>query len=183
MKWIGSSGCFAERLVAYACVEGIHFSGSFCAIFWLKKRQLMPGAAAAPGRRAGRWPGAGSRACRPRAPRRRLPAPLRARPCSACANPPTPPPPGLTFSNEMISRDEGLHTDFACHLYELLRNRCALSLSFSSLRPPLPPPLLLAPPPRLALVSGACVSARACTPAAARCCWPAANQSARTSTP
>ena len=44
MKWIGSSSCFAERLVAYACVEGIHFSGSFCAIFWLKKRQLMPGA-------------------------------------------------------------------------------------------------------------------------------------------
>jgi ribonucleoside-diphosphate reductase subunit M2 len=58
--------------VAYACVEGIHFSGSFCSIFWLKKRQLMP---------------------------------------------------GLTFSNEMISRDEGLHADFACHLYELLRNR------------------------------------------------------------
>ncbi|KAL4438710.1 hypothetical protein ABPG77_006314 [Micractinium sp. CCAP 211/92] len=72
MKWIESSNCFAERLVAYACVEGIHFSGSFCAIFWLKKRQLMP---------------------------------------------------GLTFSNEMISRDEGLHTDFACHLYELLRHR------------------------------------------------------------
>lgn len=43
MKWIESSNCFAERLVAYACVEGIHFSGSFCAIFWLKKRQLMPG--------------------------------------------------------------------------------------------------------------------------------------------
>jgi ribonucleoside-diphosphate reductase subunit M2 len=43
LRWIESSGCFAERLVAYACVEGIHFSGSFCAIFWLKKRQLMPG--------------------------------------------------------------------------------------------------------------------------------------------
>jgi ribonucleotide reductase beta subunit family protein with ferritin-like domain len=43
MKWIDSSSCFAERLVAYACVEGIHFSGSFCSIFWLKKRQLMPG--------------------------------------------------------------------------------------------------------------------------------------------
>lgn len=43
MKWIESSSCFAERLVAYACVEGIHFSGSFCSIFWLKKRQLMPG--------------------------------------------------------------------------------------------------------------------------------------------
>ena len=69
-RWIGSSGSFAERLVAFACVEGIHFSGSFCAIFWLKKRQLMP---------------------------------------------------GLTFSNELISRDEGLHTDFACLLYNQLR--------------------------------------------------------------
>lgn len=52
MKWIESSGCFAERLVAYACVEGIHFSGSFCAIFWLKKRQLMPGAWCGPRRDA-----------------------------------------------------------------------------------------------------------------------------------
>jgi ribonucleoside-diphosphate reductase subunit M2 len=57
---------FAERLIAFACVEGIFFSGSFCSIFWLKKRGLMP---------------------------------------------------GLTFSNELISRDEGLHTDFACLLY------------------------------------------------------------------
>jgi ribonucleoside-diphosphate reductase subunit M2 len=72
IRWIHSSRCFAERLVAFACVEGIHFSGSFCAIFWLKKRLLMP---------------------------------------------------GLTFSNELISRDEGLHTDFACHLYELLQHR------------------------------------------------------------
>jgi ribonucleoside-diphosphate reductase beta chain len=64
---------FAERLVAFACVEGIFFSGSFCAIFWLKKRNLLP---------------------------------------------------GLTFSNELISRDEGLHCDFACHLYrEHLRHR------------------------------------------------------------
>lgn len=69
IKWIQSSTCFAERLVAFACVEGIHFSGSFCSIYWLKKRLLMP---------------------------------------------------GLTFSNELISRDEGLHTDFACHLYSLL---------------------------------------------------------------
>ncbi len=61
-----SSDDFAERLVAFAAVEGIFFSGSFCAIFWLKKRGLMP---------------------------------------------------GLTFSNELISRDEGLHTDFACLLY------------------------------------------------------------------
>jgi ribonucleoside-diphosphate reductase subunit M2 len=70
MKWIGSASSFAERLVAFAAVEGIFFSGSFCAIFWLKKRGLMP---------------------------------------------------GLTFSNELISRDEGLHTDFACLLYSLLQ--------------------------------------------------------------
>jgi ribonucleoside-diphosphate reductase subunit M2 len=63
---------FAARLLAFACVEGIHFSGSFCAIFWLKKRGLMP---------------------------------------------------GLTFSNELIARDEGLHTDFACLLYQHLRSR------------------------------------------------------------
>jgi len=61
-RWISSSCSFAQRLLAFACVEGIHFSGSFCAIFWLKKRLLMP---------------------------------------------------GLTFSNELIARDEGLHTDFA----------------------------------------------------------------------
>jgi ribonucleotide reductase beta subunit family protein with ferritin-like domain len=65
-KWIQSTGSFAQRLVAFAAVEGIFFSGSFCAIFWLKKRGKMP---------------------------------------------------GLTFSNELISRDEGLHCDFACLLY------------------------------------------------------------------
>jgi len=65
LKWIESPS-FAERLIAFAAVEGIFFSGSFCSIFWLKKRGLMP---------------------------------------------------GLTFSNELISRDEGLHCDFACHLY------------------------------------------------------------------
>ncbi|EIE24916.1 hypothetical protein COCSUDRAFT_47007 [Coccomyxa subellipsoidea C-169] len=70
-RWIGSGSSFAERLVGFACVEGIHFSGSFCAIFWLKKRLLMP---------------------------------------------------GLTFSNELVSRDEGLHTDFACLLYSLLQH-------------------------------------------------------------
>lgn len=70
LNWIGSSSSFAERLVAFSCVEGIFFSGSFCAIFWLKKRGIMP---------------------------------------------------GLTFSNELISRDEGLHCDFACLLYSLLR--------------------------------------------------------------
>lgn len=72
LKWIDSSQNFATRLLAFACVEGIFFSGSFCAIFWLKKRGLMP---------------------------------------------------GLTFSNELISRDEGLHCDFACLLYELLDNK------------------------------------------------------------
>ena len=65
MRWI-DKGSYAERLVAFAAVEGIFFSGSFCSIFWLKKRGLMP---------------------------------------------------GLTFSNELISRDEGLHCDFACLLY------------------------------------------------------------------
>lgn len=72
LRWIESSDSFAERLVAFACVEGIFFSGSFCSIYWLKKRGLMP---------------------------------------------------GLTFSNELISRDEGLHTDFACLLYSLLVNK------------------------------------------------------------
>ncbi|GLC43861.1 hypothetical protein PLESTB_000916200 [Pleodorina starrii] len=72
LRWISSSNSFAERLVAFACVEGIHFSGSFCSIFWLKKRLLMP---------------------------------------------------GLSFSNCLISRDEGLHCDFACCLYGHLKNR------------------------------------------------------------
>jgi ribonucleoside-diphosphate reductase beta chain len=65
LTWI-NNGSFAERLIAFAAVEGIFFSGSFCSIFWLKKRGLMP---------------------------------------------------GLSFSNELISRDEGLHCDFACLLY------------------------------------------------------------------
>ena len=65
LRWI-QNGSFAERLIAFAAVEGIFFSGSFCSIFWLKKRGLMP---------------------------------------------------GLSFSNELISRDEGLHCDFACMLY------------------------------------------------------------------
>ncbi|HOZ83443.1 MAG TPA: ribonucleoside-diphosphate reductase small subunit [Bacteroidia bacterium] len=71
LRWI-QNGSFAERLVAFAAVEGIFFSGSFCSIFWLKKRGLMP---------------------------------------------------GLTFSNELISRDEGLHCDFACLLYSMLQNK------------------------------------------------------------
>ncbi|MEN0056410.1 MAG: ribonucleoside-diphosphate reductase small subunit [Mucilaginibacter sp.] len=71
LRWI-NNGNFAERLVAFAAVEGIFFSGSFCSIFWLKKRGLMP---------------------------------------------------GLTFSNELISRDEGSHCEFACLLYKMLQNR------------------------------------------------------------
>lgn len=72
LKWIESRDSYATRLVAFACVEGIFFSGSFCAIYWLKKRGLMP---------------------------------------------------GLTFSNELISRDEGLHTEFAVTLYHKLQNK------------------------------------------------------------
>ena len=73
-KWVDKTKCpsFAKRLIAFACVEGIMFSGSFCAIFWLKKRGLMP---------------------------------------------------GLSFSNELISRDEGTHQDFAVKLFTHLRNR------------------------------------------------------------
>jgi ribonucleoside-diphosphate reductase beta chain len=71
LRWI-NNGNFAQRLVAFAAVEGIFFSGSFCSIFWLKKRGLMP---------------------------------------------------GLTFSNELISRDEGLHCEFACLLYSMLQNK------------------------------------------------------------
>lgn len=77
LKWMGprpdgSAPSFAQRLVAFACVEGIFFSGSFCAIFWLKKRGLMP---------------------------------------------------GLSFSNELISRDEGLHQEFAVTLYSNLQTK------------------------------------------------------------
>jgi len=73
-KWIESADDFQTRLVAFACVEGIFFSGAFCSIYWLKKRGLMP---------------------------------------------------GLTFSNELISRDEGLHTQFAVALYHTLEPRPA----------------------------------------------------------
>jgi ribonucleotide reductase beta subunit family protein with ferritin-like domain len=71
-KWIESSDDFQTRLIAFACVEGIFFSGAFCSIYWLKKRGLMP---------------------------------------------------GLTFSNELISRDEGLHTEFAVALYHTMEQR------------------------------------------------------------
>ncbi|PIL24935.1 hypothetical protein GSI_12822 [Ganoderma sinense ZZ0214-1] len=72
LRWIDGSRPFGERLVAFAAVEGIFFSGSFASIFWLKKRGLMP---------------------------------------------------GLAFSNELISRDEGLHTNFACLLFQYLQNK------------------------------------------------------------
>merc|ERR1711971_979106 len=72
VQWMNNENSFAERIVAFAAVEGVLFSGSFCAIYWLKKRGLMP---------------------------------------------------GLTFSNELISRDEGLHTEFACLLYNMLQNK------------------------------------------------------------
>jgi len=73
LNWINAENVsYAERIIAYASVEGIFFSGSFAAIFWLKKRGLMP---------------------------------------------------GLTFSNELISRDEGLHTDFACLMFAHLKNK------------------------------------------------------------
>merc|ERR1711865_440213 len=72
IQWMNQENSFAERIVAFAAVEGVLFSGSFCAIYWLKKRGLMP---------------------------------------------------GLTFSNELISRDEGLHAEFACLLYGMLENK------------------------------------------------------------
>jgi ribonucleoside-diphosphate reductase subunit M2 len=72
LEWMSSEQSFGTRLVAFACVEGIFFSGAFCAIFWLKKRGLLP---------------------------------------------------GLTFSNELISRDEGLHTQFAVALFHTLENK------------------------------------------------------------
>tara|TARA_B100001250_G_C19800800_1_gene790960 strand:+ start:927 stop:2090 length:1164 start_codon:yes stop_codon:yes gene_type:complete len=72
MKWFNKERSFGERLLAFACVEGIFFSGSFCAIFWLKKRGLLP---------------------------------------------------GLCFSNELISRDEGLHLEFAIELFKMLNHK------------------------------------------------------------
>jgi len=80
MKWMDSTkASFAERLVAFSVVEGIFFSGSFCAIYWLKKRGFMP---------------------------------------------------GLTFSNELISRDEGMHTDFATLIYSMLTNKLDKSIIY-----------------------------------------------------
>ena len=71
LNWINNAS-YADRIIAFASVEGIFFSGSYAAIFWLKKRGLIP---------------------------------------------------GLTFSNELISRDEGLHTDFACLMFHHLKNK------------------------------------------------------------
>ena len=77
IKWINDKrSSFATRLIAFACIEGIFFSGAFCSIFWLKKRGLMP---------------------------------------------------GLTFSNELISRDEALHTEFAVLLYSKLNKKITQS--------------------------------------------------------
>jgi len=73
IKWINDKDAsFSQRLIAFACVEGIFFSGSFCAIYWLKERNLLP---------------------------------------------------GLCLSNEFIARDEGLHCEFACLLYSMVKNR------------------------------------------------------------
>ena len=81
IKWINDKdSTFALRLIAFAVVEGIFFSGSFCSIFWLKERGLMP---------------------------------------------------GLTFSNELIARDEGMHTDFACLLYSMLSNKLSQKVIFN----------------------------------------------------
>jgi len=77
MKWFSKERPFAERLLAFACVEGIFFSGSFCAIFWLKKRGLLP---------------------------------------------------GLCFSNELISRDEGMHQEFAVEVFNMLKNKPSASV-------------------------------------------------------
>ena len=83
LKWINNNNSFAERIVAFSAVEGIFFSGSFCSIYWLKKRNLMP---------------------------------------------------GLTFSNELISRDEGLHCDFACLMYKHLVNKLDSSVIYTIIR-------------------------------------------------
>lgn len=81
LRWADSDrASFGERLIAFAAVEGIHFSGSFCALFWLKQKGLMK---------------------------------------------------GLTFSNELISRDEGLHRDFACMLHSKLNNQVPHNVALS----------------------------------------------------
>lgn len=81
--WMDPSASFAQRLVAFMCIEGIFFSGSFCAIFWLKKRGVMP---------------------------------------------------GLCFSNELISRDEGSHLEFAVALYHHLQTKCDYGTMVATIR-------------------------------------------------
>ena len=84
IKWIqDEQSSFQTRLIAFACVEGIFFSGAFCSIFWLKKRGIMP---------------------------------------------------GLTSSNELISRDEGMHTDFAVLLYSMIKNKLSQEQVFDIVR-------------------------------------------------
>jgi ribonucleotide reductase beta subunit family protein with ferritin-like domain len=80
LKWISSNSNFATRLMSFAIVEGIFFSGAFCSIYWFKSRNVLP---------------------------------------------------GLTLSNEFISRDEGLHTDFACLLYSKLNNKLTVEETYS----------------------------------------------------
>ena len=83
MDWARPQRRLAHRLIAYACVEGIHFSSSFCAIYYLKKRGVMP---------------------------------------------------GLTFSNELISRDEGMHTDFAVLVHSMLTHKCEPDVAHEIIR-------------------------------------------------
>lgn len=84
LRWIeDDNSSFSTRIIAFASVEGIFFSGAFAAIFWLKKRGLMP---------------------------------------------------GLTFSNELISRDEGLHTDFACLLFSLIKDKPSADVVLAIIR-------------------------------------------------
>jgi ribonucleotide reductase beta subunit family protein with ferritin-like domain len=83
LKWLDSDAPFAQRLIAFACIEGIHFSGSFCSIFWLKKQGKMP---------------------------------------------------GLAHANELISRDEGQHRDFACLLHGMLTEPCSQEKIYEIIR-------------------------------------------------
>jgi ribonucleoside-diphosphate reductase subunit M2 len=83
LKWFDAELPFRDRLIAFACVEGIFFSGSFCAIFWLKKRGLMP---------------------------------------------------GLSFSNELISRDEAMHQEFAVELFGMLNKKSTVETVHSIIR-------------------------------------------------
>lgn len=80
LKWISSNSNFATRLMSFAIVEGVFFSGAFCSIYWFKSRNILP---------------------------------------------------GLTLSNEFISRDEGLHTDFACLLYSKLNKKLSIEETYS----------------------------------------------------